>query len=120
MQWLSLAAGLQACVQGLQLGLGKFAGGVARQGIDQPQGARQKHRVDVGAQGLREGRRRETGRHHKGAQALNAGVGLLGLRLGLIGEAWAASGEKGQLLLEAISTDVADALSNQKLWTAPL
>lgn len=41
-------------------------------------------------------------------------------RLGLVGEAWAASPEKGRLLLEAIGTDVAHALSNQKLWTAPI
>ena len=40
--------------------------------------------------------------------------------LGLIGEAWAATPEKGQLLLDAIARDVADALSNQKLWEAPI
>jgi len=39
---------------------------------------------------------------------------------GLIGEAWAATPEKGLRLLEAISTDVAQALSNQTLWTAPI
>lgn len=41
-------------------------------------------------------------------------------RLGLIGESWAATPEKGRQLLDAISADVADALSNQKLWTAPI
>ena len=41
-------------------------------------------------------------------------------KLGLIGEAWAASPEKGRQLLDAVSVDVADALSNQKLWTAPI
>ena len=41
-------------------------------------------------------------------------------RLGLIGEAWAATPEKGQRLLDAISCDVADALSNQALWEAPI
>lgn len=40
--------------------------------------------------------------------------------LGLIGEAWAASPEKGRRLLDAISGDVADALSNQVLWEAPI
>ena len=39
---------------------------------------------------------------------------------GLIGEAWAATPEKGERLLEAIGTDVAQALSNQTLWTAPI
>lgn len=41
-------------------------------------------------------------------------------KFGLIGEAWAASAEKGRQLLDAVSADVADALSNQKLWTAPI
>ncbi|MEP6971119.1 MAG: hypothetical protein ABJA49_11800, partial [Betaproteobacteria bacterium] len=41
-------------------------------------------------------------------------------KFGLVGETWAATPEKGQLLLDAVSVDVADALSNQKLWTAPI
>jgi len=41
-------------------------------------------------------------------------------KFGLIGEAWAATPEKGQQLLDAVSVDVANALSNQKLWTAPI
>jgi len=41
-------------------------------------------------------------------------------RIGLIGEAWAASPEKGARLLEACARDVADALSNQTLWEAPI
>ena len=41
-------------------------------------------------------------------------------KIGVIGEAWAATPEKGQRLLEAISRDVADALSNQALWEAPI
>ena len=40
--------------------------------------------------------------------------------LGLIGEAWAASPEKGQRLLQAISSDVAKALSEPALWDAPI
>ena len=40
--------------------------------------------------------------------------------LGLIGEAWAASPEKGQRLLKAISSDVAKALSEPALWDAPI
>ena len=40
--------------------------------------------------------------------------------LGLIGEAWAASPEKGRRLLDAIARDVADALANQRLWDAPI
>ena len=40
--------------------------------------------------------------------------------LGLVGEAWAATPEKGQRLLDAISRDVADALANQALWDAPI
>lgn len=41
-------------------------------------------------------------------------------KLGLVGESWAATPEKGRQLLDAVSADVADALSNQKLWTAPI
>jgi len=41
-------------------------------------------------------------------------------KIGVIGEAWAATPEKGQRLLDAISRDVADALSNQALWEAPI
>ncbi|MCB2005568.1 MAG: creatininase family protein [Rhodoferax sp.] len=41
-------------------------------------------------------------------------------RLGLVGEAWAATPDKGRQLLDAISADVADALSHQELWTAPI
>lgn len=40
--------------------------------------------------------------------------------IGLIGEAWAASAEKGHALLKAISEEVASALSNDRLWTAPI
>lgn len=40
--------------------------------------------------------------------------------LGLIGQAWAATPEKGQRLLDAVARDVADALSNQRLWEAPI
>jgi creatinine amidohydrolase len=40
--------------------------------------------------------------------------------IGVIGEAWAATPEKGRRLLDAIARDVADALSNQKLWEAPI
>ena len=40
--------------------------------------------------------------------------------IGILGEAWAASPEKGQRLLDAISRDVADALANQRLWEAPI
>jgi len=43
-----------------------------------------------------------------------------GSRLGLIGEAWAATPEKGERLLDAISRDVADALANPVLWDAPI
>jgi creatinine amidohydrolase len=39
---------------------------------------------------------------------------------GVLGEAWAASAEKGQKLLDAISRDVADALADQRLWEAPI
>ena len=41
-------------------------------------------------------------------------------KIGLIGEAWSATPEKGQRLLDAIAADVADALSNQALWEAPI
>ena len=41
-------------------------------------------------------------------------------KLGLIGESWAATPEKGQRLLDAIARDVADALSNPVLWEAPI
>lgn len=40
--------------------------------------------------------------------------------LGLIGEAWSATAEKGRRLLDAIAHDVADALANQALWEAPI
>jgi creatinine amidohydrolase len=40
--------------------------------------------------------------------------------IGILGEAWAASPEKGQRLLAAISRDVADALADQRLWEAPI
>ena len=40
--------------------------------------------------------------------------------VGIVGEAWAASAEKGQRLLDAISRDVADALADQRLWDAPI
>jgi creatinine amidohydrolase len=40
--------------------------------------------------------------------------------IGILGEAWAATPEKGQRLLAAISRDVADALSDQRLWEAPI
>jgi creatinine amidohydrolase len=40
--------------------------------------------------------------------------------IGVLGEAWAASPEKGQRLLAAISRDVADALADQRLWEAPI
>ena len=40
--------------------------------------------------------------------------------IGICGEAWAASPEKGQRLLAAISRDVADALADQRLWEAPI
>ena len=39
---------------------------------------------------------------------------------GILGEAWAASSEKGQRLLAAISREVADALADQRLWEAPI
>ena len=40
--------------------------------------------------------------------------------IGVLGEAWAASPEKGHRLLAAISRDVADALADQRLWEAPI
>ncbi|MEO8741389.1 MAG: creatininase family protein [Casimicrobiaceae bacterium] len=40
--------------------------------------------------------------------------------VGIIGEAWSASAEKGHRLLDAISRDVADALADQRLWSAPI
>jgi creatinine amidohydrolase len=40
--------------------------------------------------------------------------------LGLIGEAWAASPEKGQRLFKAIASDVAHALSEPALWDTPI
>ena len=40
--------------------------------------------------------------------------------VGVLGEAWAASPEKGQRLLAAITRDVADALADQRLWEAPV
>ena len=40
--------------------------------------------------------------------------------IGVLGEAWAATPEKGQRLLAAISQDVADALADQRLWDAPI
>jgi creatinine amidohydrolase len=40
--------------------------------------------------------------------------------IGILGEAWAATPEKGQRLLDAISRDVADALADQRLWDAPV
>jgi creatinine amidohydrolase len=39
--------------------------------------------------------------------------------VGILGEAWAATPEKGQKLLDAITRDVADALADQRLWDAP-
>ena len=41
-------------------------------------------------------------------------------KLGLIGEAWSATPEKGRRLLDAIARDVAAALSDQRLWEAPI
>jgi creatinine amidohydrolase/Fe(II)-dependent formamide hydrolase-like protein len=40
--------------------------------------------------------------------------------IGILGEAWSATPEKGQRLLAAISRDVADALADQRLWEAPI
>ncbi len=40
--------------------------------------------------------------------------------IGVIGDASAASAEKGEKLLTAISADVAEALLNERLWTEPV
>ena len=40
--------------------------------------------------------------------------------IGILGEAWAATPEKGRRLLDAISRDVADALADQRQWEAPV
>ena len=40
--------------------------------------------------------------------------------IGVIGEAGTASAEKGERLLKAISADVAEALSNDRLWSEPI
>ena len=40
--------------------------------------------------------------------------------IGILGEAWSATPEKGQRLLAAISKDVADALADPRLWEAPI
>ena len=40
--------------------------------------------------------------------------------IGILGEARAATPEKGRRLLDAISKDVADALADQRLWSAPI
>ena len=40
--------------------------------------------------------------------------------IGVIGDASAASAEKGEKLLAAISADVADALVNERLWSEPI
>ena len=40
--------------------------------------------------------------------------------IGVIGDASAASAEKGEKLLAAISADVAEALLNERLWTEPV
>ena len=40
--------------------------------------------------------------------------------IGILGEAWAATPEKGERLLAAITRDVADALSDPRLWEAPI
>ena len=40
--------------------------------------------------------------------------------IGVIGDAGAASAEKGERLLEAISGDVAEALLNERLWSEPI
>jgi creatinine amidohydrolase len=40
--------------------------------------------------------------------------------IGVIGDAGTASAEKGEKLLAAISADVADALSNERLWSEPI
>jgi creatinine amidohydrolase/Fe(II)-dependent formamide hydrolase-like protein len=38
----------------------------------------------------------------------------------VIGEAGTASAAKGEKLLAAISADVAEALSNERLWSEPI
>lgn len=40
--------------------------------------------------------------------------------IGVIGEAAAASAEKGEKLLQAIAADVAEALADERLWSAPI
>jgi creatinine amidohydrolase len=40
--------------------------------------------------------------------------------IGILGEARAATPEKGRRLLDAIAKDVADALADQRLWNAPI
>ena len=40
--------------------------------------------------------------------------------IGVIGDAGAASAEKGEKLLAAISADVAEALTNDRLWSEPI
>ena len=40
--------------------------------------------------------------------------------IGVLGEAWSASPEKGRRLLAAIARDVADALADPRLWDAPI
>jgi len=40
--------------------------------------------------------------------------------IGVLGEAWSATPEKGERLLAAITRDVADALCDQRLWDAPI
>jgi creatinine amidohydrolase len=40
--------------------------------------------------------------------------------IGILGDARAATPEKGHRLLDAISKDVADALADQRLWDAPI
>lgn len=60
-----------------------------------------------------------------GIQTVNAGVyrwRQLSSRspIGVIGDAGAASAEKGEKLLAAIAADVADALTNERLWSEPI
>jgi creatinine amidohydrolase len=40
--------------------------------------------------------------------------------IGVIGDAGAASADKGEKLLAAISADVAEALTNDRLWSEPI
>jgi creatinine amidohydrolase/Fe(II)-dependent formamide hydrolase-like protein len=40
--------------------------------------------------------------------------------IGVIGDAGTASAEKGEKLLSAISADVAEALTNDRLWSEPI